>query len=169
MFRFQSEPSADQGSDYRTNRKIGRTAARQALVFLRATRPLSSLVAGTLSASVVIAAHGRLSLLSIAAGLAMTTLTMFGFVINDVAAYAKDAKAGVHRPIASGELSRSSALLFAAVLLVFVYLVAPPLGSGRNVLAITACSLHTHRSHIDFRSVRRLRGGPVVLRYGMVP
>src|ERR1700687_1662630 len=102
MFRFQSEPSGDQGSDYWTSRKVERTAARQALALLRATRPLSSLVAGTLSASVVIAAQGRLSLVSIAAGLAMTTLTMFGFVINDVADYVKDAKAGVQRPIATG-------------------------------------------------------------------
>lgn len=140
-FRFQTEPSGDPRLRHQISDGIERTAARQALALLQTTRPLSSLVGGTLSASVVIAAQGRLSLVSIAAGVAMTTLTMFGFVVNDVADHAKDAKAGVRRPIATGELSRSKALFFAVALLLFVYLVSPRQGSGREVLAITSMAL----------------------------
>ena len=139
--QFQSEPLGDACSDCRTGREINRTAARQLLALFRTTRPLSSLVAGTLSASVVIAAQGRLSLVSFAAGLAMTILTMFGFVINDVVDCDKDARAGVRRPIANGELSRSRAVLFAAVLLVSVYLTSPAGASGGIVLAVTSLAL----------------------------
>jgi geranylgeranylglycerol-phosphate geranylgeranyltransferase len=115
--------------------------AGQIMALLRTTRPLSSLVAGTMSASVVIAAQGRLSLGGFAAGLAMTALTMFGFVVNDVVDFNKDAGAGVHRPIARGELSRSRAMLFAAALLLSVYLVSPAGGWGDRILAVTSVAL----------------------------
>lgn len=114
----------------RTSHEIKRTAARQLLALFRTTRPLPSLVAGTLSASVVFAAQGHFSIVGVAAGFAMNTLTMFGFVINDVVDFDKDASASVRRPIATGELSRSSALLLAAALLLFVYLAAPARGFG---------------------------------------
>lgn len=118
-----------------------RKIARQLLALLQTGRPLSSVVAGTLSSSAVIAAQGRVSLVSVAAGFAMTALTMFGFVINDVVDFDKDAGAGVRRPIATGQLSRRSALFFAAALLLFVYLAAPGGRAGREVLAITSFAL----------------------------
>ena len=71
----------------------------------------------------------------------MTTLTMFGFVVNDVVDFDKDARAGVRRPIATGELSRSRAVLFAAALLLSVYLASPAGSSGGKVLAITSLAL----------------------------
>src|SRR5262249_2988658 len=80
----------DERSQCRTNQEIKRTASLQLPALFRTTRPLSSLVAGTLSASAVIAAQGRLSFVSVAAGVTMTTLTMFGFVVNDVVDFDKD-------------------------------------------------------------------------------
>lgn len=139
--RPQSEPLEGQRSDRRTSREMKRTAARQFLALFRTTRPLSSLVAGTLSAAVVIAGQGHLSLVSVAAGLAMTGLTMFGFVVNDVVDFEKDARAGVRRPIATGELSRRKAVLFAVALLLFVYLTSPAGVSGGKVLVITSLAL----------------------------
>lgn len=112
----------------------------------RTARPLSSLVAGTTSASVVIAAQGRLSFTSIAAGAAMTVLTMFGFVVNDVVDYEKDARAGVRRPIAAGELSRTKALIFAAALLLSAWLVSPSGSAGGKILAITSLGLVAYSS-----------------------
>jgi 4-hydroxybenzoate polyprenyltransferase len=89
----------------------------------------------------MIAARGSLSLVSVAAGLAMTTLTMFGFVVNDIVDFDKDSRAGVRRPIATGELSRSRAVLFAAALLLSSYLASPTGGSGGKVLTLTSLAL----------------------------
>ncbi len=121
--------------------EIGRSAAFRLLAFFRATRPISSLVAGAMSASILIAVPGRLSLLSVAAGLAMTALAMFGFVVNDVFDYHKDAAAGVRRPIAAGELSIREAVILAVGLLALVFLLSTIVGSGGKVLAITSLGL----------------------------
>ncbi|MBI5281620.1 MAG: UbiA family prenyltransferase [Candidatus Solibacter usitatus] len=107
----------------------------------RTTRPLSSLVAGTLAASVLTVAQGRLSFVGLAAGAAMTILAMFGFVVNDVVDHEKDAKAGLRRPIATGELSRRAAVLFAAVLLPLVFVVSPVRGAADGVLAAASLGL----------------------------
>jgi 4-hydroxybenzoate polyprenyltransferase len=94
-----------------------------------------------MSASILIAVDGRLSLLSVAAGLAMTALAMFGFVINDVFDYHKDAAAGVRRPIATGELSIRKAVILAIGLLVLLFPLSMIVGSGGWVLAITGLGL----------------------------
>ncbi|MFI5310922.1 MAG: UbiA family prenyltransferase [Gemmatimonadales bacterium] len=104
-------------------------------------RPLSSLVVGTLTASAAVGGLGRLTTRSINAGLAMTVLAMFGFVVNDIFDYDKDRVAGVRRPIADGTLSRRSAALWAAGLLATAMLLATTVGSGGIVLAITAAAL----------------------------
>jgi chlorophyll/bacteriochlorophyll a synthase len=122
-------------------REIGQNAAFQLLAFFRATRPISSLVAGAMSASILIAVPGRLSLLSVAAGLAMTALAMFGFVVNDVFDYHKDAVAGVRRPIAEGELSIREAVILAVGLLALVFLLSTIVASGGMVLVITSLGL----------------------------
>jgi geranylgeranylglycerol-phosphate geranylgeranyltransferase len=105
------------------------------------TRPLSSVVVGTLAASAVGAGEGGLTLRSIAAGLSMTTLAMFGFAVNDIVDYHKDRAAGVQRPIATGTLSRQSAAWLAAALLVCAGLLSAIAGSGGMVLAITGAAL----------------------------
>ncbi len=135
------EPSEDRRSAFRANGQIICAPGRLLLALVRTTRPLSSLVAGTLSASVVIAAQGRLSAISVAAGFAMTMLTMFGFVMNDVVDFDKDARAGIRRPIAMGELSRTAAVFFASALLLSVYLLSPVGGWGGIVLAFTSLAL----------------------------
>lgn len=122
-------------------REIGERAARQLLAFFRTTRPLSSLIAGVMSASILIAGQRRLSLLSVAAGLAMTAVAMFGFVINDVFDYRKDAAAGVRRPIATREVSIRKAVILAASLLVSAFLLSTLVGSGGKILAITSLGL----------------------------
>lgn len=94
-----------------------------------------------MSASILIAAQSRLSHLSVAAGLAMTALAMFGFVVNDVFDYRKDAAAGVRRPIAAGELSIRKAVILAVGLLAPVFLLSTIVGSGGKVLAITSLGL----------------------------
>jgi len=105
------------------------------------TRPLSSLVAGTLSFAAVAAGRGHLSLASVAAGLAMTSLAMFGFAVNDIFDYRKDRAAGVRRPVAAGELSRKRAACLAAALLLCAGLLSAGLGAGGKTLGATALAL----------------------------
>jgi len=111
------------------------------VALFRTTRPLSSLVAGTLSAAVVAAGQGRLSPTSLGAGLAMTALTMFGFAVNDILDCRKDRAAGIRRPVASGELSRRRASYLAAALLFCAGLFSAGVGAGGKVLAATALAL----------------------------
>ena len=105
------------------------------------TRPLSSVVVGTLTASAVSAGEGGLTFHGVAAGLGMTALAMFGFAVNDIVDYDKDRAAGVQRPIATGTLSRQSAAWLAAALLVCAGLLSAIAGSGGMVLAITGAAL----------------------------
>ena len=104
------------------------------------TRPMSSLVAGTLSGAVYWT-HTGLSVRGILVGLAMFTLTAYGFVVNDILDYHKDAAAGVMRPIATGMLSRKAATLFALALLLSTYAISAVVGSGGKVLEVTALAL----------------------------
>jgi 4-hydroxybenzoate polyprenyltransferase len=111
-------------------------------------------VAGTLVASAAFNGQGRLTLRSIAAGSAMTTLAMFGFVINDISDYHKDRAGGIGRPIAAGELSRKHAAWLGAALLLSTYLLSAAAGSGGMILAITSAAL--------------LLYSPVALRYPLI-
>ncbi|MFI5311419.1 MAG: UbiA family prenyltransferase [Gemmatimonadales bacterium] len=112
---------------------------RSALI--ASTRPLAALVVGTLSAAAAIAGAGRLTLRGAAAGLAMTALAMFGFVVNDLFDRRKDREAGVERPIASGAVSPGAATCAAAALLVLALILAAAVGTGVAVLAFTAAAL----------------------------
>ena len=103
-------------------------------------RPVSSLVAGAMS-SAVFMTHSGFSEFAILVGLAMFTLTSFGFVFNDILDYHKDAAASVKRPIASGVLSRKVAMLFALVLLLTTCTVSFLVGSGGQVLVMVAVAL----------------------------
>jgi 4-hydroxybenzoate polyprenyltransferase len=75
------------------------------------------------------------------AGLAMYSLTAFGFQVNDILDYAKDRAAGVSRPIARGALSRGAAALFAVALLLMTFALSAWVGAGGGVLAATAAAL----------------------------
>lgn len=108
---------------------------------LATTRPLSSVVVGTLAAAAAIAGHDGPTLRGVAAGCAMTVLAMFGFVVNDIADYQKDRTAGVQRPIAAGALSRRNAAWLAATLLLCAGLFSAVAGGGGPVLAITSAAL----------------------------
>jgi geranylgeranylglycerol-phosphate geranylgeranyltransferase len=108
---------------------------------LATTRPLSSVVAGTLAAAAAITGQGRLTLRGVAAGLGMTALAMFGFAVNDILDYHKDRAAGVQRPIAAGTLSRRSAAWLATALLLPVGLFSAVAGSSGMVVALTGAAL----------------------------
>jgi 4-hydroxybenzoate polyprenyltransferase len=107
---------------------------------VRSTRPLSSLLAGTLT-SAVICTHLGFSARVVFAGVAMSAVTAFGFVINDILDYPKDVAAGVQRPIATGALSIRSAGTLAVVLLILSFLLSVILGTGSGTLAFTAFAL----------------------------
>ena len=107
---------------------------------LASTRPMSALLAPVMTCAVIWVRAG-LSLRCLAAGLAMFALTAFGFQINDVLDYRKDAAAQVQRPIATGLLSRRAAMLFALALLLIAFAVAAWVGAGWRVLAVTAAAL----------------------------
>jgi len=126
----QSPPAADHG--------YGKDWSA---VLFGTTRPLSSVVVGTLAASAAIAGQAGLTLHGVAAGLGMTALAMFGFAVNDIADYHKDRTAGVQRPIAAGTLSRRNAAWLAAVLLLCAGLLSAVSGAGGTVLAITGAAL----------------------------
>ncbi len=103
------------------------------------TRPLSSCVAGLLAfAAVWLKADFSRS--AVLAGIAMGLVTMFGFVLNDILDYSKDKGAGVQRPIALGQLSRRTALLF-SILLVATACFCALLIRGAPVLLLTAIAL----------------------------
>lgn len=103
-------------------------------------RPLSAAIAGLLSL-IAVWLHGGFWGRAVAAGGAMWLVTMFGFVINDVLDYAKDAAAGVQRPIATGALGRAAALVYAGLLLVLTAVLARLVGPGSGVPAMTAVAL----------------------------
>jgi len=105
------------------------------------TRPLSSLVAGTIAASAAIAGQGHLTLRGVAAGLAMTALAMFGFTVNDIFDYRKDRAAGIQRPVAAGTLSRKSAVWLAMAMLLAACIFSAVAGSSGMVMAVTSAML----------------------------
>ena len=105
------------------------------------TRPLSSLVAGTLTAAASTAGAHGLTPRSVAAGLTMAFLAAFGFAVNDIFDYQKDRTAGVRRPIAMGALSRTAGGWLAAAMLLSAGLLARVVGSGGAVAGATAALL----------------------------
>jgi hypothetical protein len=107
----------------------------------RTTRPLSSLVTGTLAASAAIVGQGRLSIRGFSAGLAMTVLSMFGFAVNDILDYHEDRAAGIQRPLASGKISRKSAVWLAIVMLLAAFLFSLATGPGKGILVIISALL----------------------------
>ena len=109
--------------------------------WVRVTRPLSSAGAGALTAAAAAGGAGGMTVRGAAAGLTMTALAMFGFCINDIADFEKDRGAGVRRPVATGELSRSAAARLAAMLLACAALLAFVTGTGLTAAAITAVAL----------------------------
>ena len=109
--------------------------------FLLTTRPASSLVAGALACSAAFAGEGRPTVRGLAAGFAMTAVTMFGFVVNDMFDYHKDRAAGVQRPLAAGILSMKDAAWLAAATLLAAALIGAIAASGAFVLAVAAVML----------------------------
>ena len=109
-------------------------------LLLRSARPLSSGLGGALSLAAV-AMRSGISNQSVLVGLAMCAVTMFGFVVNDVLDFEKDAAAAVGRPIAMGTLSRRNALIFAVFLLLVGYILSAAVGSGGTVLMLTVAAL----------------------------
>lgn len=108
--------------------------------YVQSTRPMSSLVPGALSCAVVFVKAGP-SLRGILAGLAICTLTAFGFQVNDLLDFRKDQVAGVKRPIATGMVSRSGATLFAFALLLVTFALSVWVGPGGKLLAVLALAL----------------------------
>jgi 4-hydroxybenzoate polyprenyltransferase len=119
---------------------LGRGCFGTFLLMIRSGRPFSSVIAGALSLSAVWM-HGGFSIRAILMGLAMWVVTMFGFVINDIFDYNKDATAGVIRPIATNSLSRPAALMFSATLLVVAWLLSALVVNGMTVMVLTALAL----------------------------
>jgi 4-hydroxybenzoate polyprenyltransferase len=105
------------------------------------TRPLSSLVVGTLTLAAAAAGRDGFTLRSAVAGLAMTALAAFGFAVNDIFDYQKDRAAGVGRPVATGALSREGAAWLAAAMLLIAGLLSVAIRSGRAVGSTTAALL----------------------------
>jgi 4-hydroxybenzoate polyprenyltransferase len=105
------------------------------------TRPLSSLIAGTLTTAAACAGGDGFALRGAAAGLAMTALAAFGFALNDCFDYHKDRAAGILRPVATGALSREGAAWLAIAMLVFSIVVGRMVEIGGLILAVTAALL----------------------------
>jgi len=101
---------------------------------------MSSLIPGFLSWAVVFVKAG-FSLRGVLAGLAMCTLTAFGFQVNDILDFRKDQAAGIQRPIATEIISRSGAMVFALALLAVTFALSAWIDAGGRVLAVTAIAL----------------------------
>ena len=110
------------------------------LLMVASGRPFPSVIAGALSLSVVWVHHGS-STRAILVGLVMSVATMFGFVVNDIIDYRKDASARVKRPIATDSLSRTTAFMFSVCLLLLVWLLSALLGKGSSVMTMTVLAL----------------------------
>jgi geranylgeranylglycerol-phosphate geranylgeranyltransferase len=104
------------------------------------TRPSSSALAGILPC-LVFWIHDGFSRRSIYAALAMCSVTMFGFVVNDIMDVEKDRMANVQRPIARDAISIGQAWVLAAVLLTIVAALSASEVSGGKLLAETAFAL----------------------------
>jgi len=114
--------------------------SRLPALLLTSGRPVSSGIAGALSLAAVWLRSG-FSARAVLVGLAMFTVTMFGFVVNDVLDFKKDVGAGVLRPIAMGTVSRQVALAFAVLLLVIAGWISVAVGAGSVVLMRIAVAL----------------------------
>ena len=119
---------------------IARSNKTHLVAALKSTRPGSSLVAGTLSTTATWVRSG-IHPQAFVIGLTMYAVAAFGFVINDIFDYHKDAEAGVQRPIATGTLPKSNALVFALGLLSAVFLLSLAAGAGGKMLAGTVLAL----------------------------
>jgi 4-hydroxybenzoate polyprenyltransferase len=109
-------------------------------LLLRSDRPLSAGLAGALSLATVWIRSG-FSEKAILVGFVMWTITMLGFVINDIFDFEKDVAASVRRPIAMGSLSRQAALFFVIFLLLVVWSLCAAVGSGTSVVMLTVLAL----------------------------
>jgi geranylgeranylglycerol-phosphate geranylgeranyltransferase len=109
-------------------------------LLLRSGRPLSAGLAGVLSFATIWIRSG-FSEKGVLVGFVMWTVTMFGFVINDIFDFEKDVAANVRRPIAMGSLTRQAALFFAIFLLLVVWSLCAAVGSGTSVVMLTVLAL----------------------------
>ncbi|HKO55809.1 MAG TPA: UbiA family prenyltransferase [Thermoanaerobaculia bacterium] len=125
------------------NRSGGRITRRATLLkhlwyAFQLTRPLPSLAAGLLA----FAAAGSTEA-GISAGLgaiAMTGITMFGFVVNDIFDEVKDRRANVQRPLSLGLISRSAAATLAVVLAGAVHAMAAQLSDVVMAATVALCT-----------------------------
>jgi 4-hydroxybenzoate polyprenyltransferase len=113
---------------------------RMLFLMICSGRPFSSAIAGALSLSFVWI-HNGFSAQGVLVGFAMTVVTMFGFIVNDIFDYSKDSSAGIKRPIAAGRVSRPAAVMFSALLLLVVCLLSAMAGSGSGVMALAVLAL----------------------------
>jgi len=110
------------------------------LLMVSSGRPLSSVITGAISFSAVWLRRG-FSAHALLVGLVMSLVAMFGFVLNDIVDYRKDASAGVQRPIAAGALSRTAASFFSVFLLLAAVLLSAFVGRGGVMIAFTVLAL----------------------------
>lgn len=104
-------------------------------------RPMSSAIAGLLTAATIafLPHHGVASIFR--AGIAFTLITMAGFIWNDVHDRDKDRLKQVRRPITVGSVSVRQAILFSAVLCTVAVLLSPNDEIPRLILFATILAL----------------------------
>jgi len=101
------------------------------------TRPLPSMAAGVLA---FFTCGGIRTLYPAGiAAMAVTAITMFGFVANDLFDEEKDKRAGVRRPLAMGFISRSSAVATAVFTAVSAHLFAACLSTAALTTTAWLC------------------------------
>lgn len=117
-----------------TKGKKKREGEHELVLALRTSRPFSGLVAGLLTFAILLRADVFPLAVSFLLSTPIMLATMIGFIENDIFDYEKDKRARLQRPIASGELSKSTAKRYANVF--FVLSLAIALFSNINAIVV---------------------------------
>lgn len=108
---------------------------------LRITRLIPSLIAGLLTGFIVYKGTAANFGITVKAGLAMFLVTVVGFIADNIYDEATDRLSGTRNPIASGLVSKLSAVWATGVLIVTALMISPETYSGSAVLAATTLGL----------------------------
>ena len=104
-------------------------------------RPTTSLIAGALTGATIASIPATSWSSMLRAAVALSFVTMAGFILNDVHDRAKDVLKSERRPIAEGTLSPRAGLVASTVLIVAALLSTPTYGGSRAVVVATAAGV----------------------------
>ncbi|WP_414676528.1 UbiA family prenyltransferase [Longimicrobium sp.] len=104
-------------------------------------RPIHSVIAGCATGATIAFLPAAIWWPALAAGCAMTFVTMAGFIINDIYDKSKDALACIQRPVTIGLVTRPQGIIASGLLILISLGLTPLHGKSMVILSITAASV----------------------------